>query len=161
MPDGFTLSNRKTLDPTAPRAGTGQGGVCSIATSVTPQQVPLSSCPAPVVLNTAMQGQGQDSKFGIAGQSITIEAVTTDLCVIFGPTFASVSTATLAMVANGTITGAGAAQVYAAPATQPGLRIFNGQPPTRINLKPTDLWMAFVATGAGQIIFYQSSDASP
>jgi hypothetical protein len=158
MPDGFTLSNRKTLDPTAPRAGTGQGGVCSIATSVTPAQVLLSTCPAPVVVNTAVQGSGQDSKNGIAGQSITLEAVTTDLCVIFGPTLASVSTATLAMVANGTISAAGA---YVPPATQPGLRIFNGQPPTRINLKPTDLWMAFVATGAGQIIFFQSSDSSP
>ena len=102
-----------------------------------------------------------ETRYGVVGQSFTVEADTTDCMVVFGLTLASVTGANAPAFATvGTVNASG---IYTNTAGGNGLRVTAGSGGAlRFNLRPNvDRFMAFVATGAGVIRFYQSSDSSP
>jgi hypothetical protein len=118
-------------------------GVLSLATY---SQIPAGGA------GTA-QGVGANSlQFGVTWSELSIFALTASLAVVFGNTLASVSGSNVPAIATvGTVNGSGVPGWPVAVGTWQRFLIQGG----------TDLFMGFVASGAGTMYFYQSSMPNP
>jgi hypothetical protein len=148
----YPLASRKQQFQSAPRAQSANGPpgqVVAITVSATPAVINLQTG----VSQAAFNRQTGDDPKQVIRNYVTIEC-DVDLAIVFGPTLASVTTTNVPVIATvGTVNASG---VYS-PAAGTAFVIY-AKLPTRVLLQDqVDLFMGFVASGAGTMRLYQSS----
>lgn len=150
----FPVASRKAQFVSCPRAfaaSSYQGQVMAVAVSAVPGIFSVATGIAQAPLNR----QTADDPKSLTRNYVTIEC-DVDLAVIFGPTSASVSAgaANAPVIATvGTLSGGG---VYTG--VQGTAFVIYAKQPTRFLLQDqVDLFLGFVASGAGTMRLYQSS----
>lgn len=162
MSQGMPLSVRQALVVTPPRIGGEIGQLGALTVSATAGVLSLATySQIPAGGAGTAQGVGANSlQFGVTWSELSIFALTASLAVVFGNTLASVSGSNVpAIVTVGTVNGSG---VYTAPGSGlPGWPVAVGTWQRFLIQGGTDLFMGFVASGAGTMYFYQSSMPNP
>lgn len=145
---------RQALVTTGPRAA-GFGQLLAVTVSATASFVELDKLFQP--LGTAPTNANYEIA-GVTGQEISIFALTASLGVVFGQTAAAVSGANAPAIATvGTLSGG----LYTPSGTPPAWPIAAGTWQRFLAQSGIDLFLGFVASGAGTMYLYQSSPFKP
>lgn len=148
----FPVASRKAAFVSAPRAFQAAGPpgqVAALSVSTTAGAVSL----LPGIAQAAVNRVTGDDPKQVTRNFVTIEC-DVDLGVIFGPTLASVTTTNVPVIAT---VGSLVANVYTGAAGT--CFVLYAKQPLRILLQDSgmDIFMGFVASGAGIMRLYQSS----
>lgn len=148
----FPVGNRKQGFESAPRATVAlgpPGQVVAITVSAVAAALSLITGISQAVFNR----QTGDDPVQVVRNYVTIEC-DVDLAIVFGATLASVTVGNVPVIATvGTVNGSG---VYT-PAAGTAFVLYAKQPRRFLLQNGTDLFMGFVASGAGTLRLYQSS----
>jgi hypothetical protein len=155
----LSLSAKKNLFLSPPRAA-GIGQVLAVSVSSTASYVNLGALFQPAAGGqSGAQTQGSSGVVvGVLDNYISIYADGAELGVVFGLTAAAVSGANAPALATA---GSLLAGVYTPPATPACWGIATGTWQRFLAQLTQDLFMGFVASGAGTMRLYQSSPPNP
>jgi hypothetical protein len=163
MSQGMPISVRQALVTTPPRvaAQIGQAGAVTVSATAGVLSLAAYSQQPEGGAGTAQTIGANSLQFGVTWSELSIYALTASLGIVFGPTIASVTGANAPAIATvGTLNGSG---IYTPPASSiPVAWPIAAGTWQRFLIQGTqDLFMGFVASGAGTMYWYQSSMPNP